>query len=594
MELSDIKSDLDRLVSELVKLGCDVRDRSHIRCPLNIHADAHGSFSVFMDKEIARWKCHGCGNSGTIVDLLSIISRRPAEEICKELAGTNPPSAKPVPQKKPAYVYKDEEALRVAICKRAADTGYELAAFWTYYDVAENPVLITFRLNKIGDSTTKKFTQARKVEGGWINRNEGVCPIYRAPAVSKAETVIVCEGEKCADILVLIGYEATTSAMGAGKAGRSDWSCLKGKKVIVWPDNDEVGRKHGEDVREILCGLDCDVRMIDATTLMLPEGGDAYDLLQRVKADGMTKRSQVVDLVDAIIATATKVEPKAIVEFDGEMHEVKTGGRIVIDTPWPILDRETQAMMPRNIVLLAGSPGASKSFMALQLMRHAIKRCTVSALMLEDDRTFHMRRVLAQASGCAKVVENKWVEEHRDQYDKLREAHADELACMAQCINEVDRGGIDAKGLLLWLEKNAPVARVLVIDPISYMRRSKNGWLDDEEFLDGAHEIVKKHNTTLVLVTHPTKGGMGTGPVDMSLISGGTGYIRKPQTVLFISKLSLEKKYTIGVSAGRSVESINRCVWVFKARNAPGYHMLGYMFNGQSLSWRELGTIIKD
>lgn len=592
MELSEVKGDLDRLVSELVNLGCDVRDRGHIRCPLKIHDDNHGSFSVFMNDGTARWKCHGCGNSGTIVDLISIVTRKPADEVCRNLTG-DAVQQKPVQQKKKAFVYKDDQAIKSAIVKRAEETGFKLAKCWVYQDISGNPLMMTFRLNKIGNETVKKFTQARKVDGGWVNRNEGICPIYRLPQVVNAKTVIVCEGEKCADCFAYLGYTATTSPMGAGKAGKADWSPVAGKKIIIWPDNDDVGAKHGEDLREILEGLDCAISVVDVSTLNLPEGGDIANLLRRLKTDGMTD-DQMREIVDSILESSRKSVPAAISEFDAEMDEVKTGGRVVIDTPWPILDRETQALMPRNVVLLAGNPGAAKSFMALQLMRHAAKRCQVSALMLEDDRTFHMRRILAQASGFSKVVENKWVEENRDKYDALRAQHADELATMSKCIHEVDRGGIDSKGLLLWLEKKAKTSRVLVIDPISYMRRSQHGWLDDEEFLDGAHEIVKQNDTTLILVTHPTKGGMGHGPVDMSFISGGACYMRKPQTVLFISKLDIEKEYTVGVSIGRSSEHLNRCVWVFKARNAPGYHMIGYVFDGQSLSWREVGAIIKN
>jgi hypothetical protein len=594
MDLHDIKADMDRLVAELVSLGCDVRDLSHIRCPLKIHEDSHGSFSVFTHNDTARWKCHGCGQSGTIIDLLAIVNKQSPEDVCKKLAGANSaPQVRPQQGKKAPYVYKDAEALVTAITRRENENGYELAGQWTYNDAAGNPVMMTFRMNKTDDKTSKKFTQARKVDGGWVNRNEGICPIYRIPEVSKAEHVVVCEGERCADAMVKFGKEATTSPMGAGKAARADWSCLAGKKVTIWPDNDVVGKAHGETVAEILERIGCNVKIVDVESLNLPEGGDVIDLLKRLKADGMNAK-QAREAIDVIVATAKPVVPAALSAFDGEMVSVKSGERACLETQWPVLDRETQAFMPRNILVVAGNPGASKSFLALQVIRHALKTVPVSALMLEDDRTFHIRRLLAQISSCSKLTENNWIEENREEYDRIREKHEDELKIISRSLHEAERGSIDVKGLLAWVEEHAKHSRLLVIDPISYMRRSKHGWLDDEEFLDGAHEIVKRSNTTLMLITHTTKQGMGKGPMDMSCICGGTGYMRKAQTVLFLSKMSDEHEVTIGCAAGRTKEHINRCVWVFKARNAPGYHMLGFKFDGQSLTWKEAGIIIKD
>ena len=56
--------------------------------------------------------------------------------------------------------------------------------------------------------------------------------------------VLVVEGEKAAEAARKIfadRYFVTTWALGMAEAHRPDWSILKGREVILWPDNDGPG-----------------------------------------------------------------------------------------------------------------------------------------------------------------------------------------------------------------------------------------------------------------------------------------------------------------------------------------------------------------
>lgn len=82
-------------------------------------------------------------------------------------------------------------------------------------------------------------------------------PLYRLPELLAADpdrVVIITEGEKCADALAALGYTATTTFGGANAARKSDLSPLKGRKVIIWPDNDEPGAKYAEQIFNTLKG----------------------------------------------------------------------------------------------------------------------------------------------------------------------------------------------------------------------------------------------------------------------------------------------------------------------------------------------------
>ena len=78
-------------------------------------------------------------------------------------------------------------------------------------------------------------------------------PLYNQPGIAQADTVVLVEGEKCADALIQADICATTAMHGAGataKTAKTDWSPLKGKQVVVWPDRDSVGWTYAEAIAQ--------------------------------------------------------------------------------------------------------------------------------------------------------------------------------------------------------------------------------------------------------------------------------------------------------------------------------------------------------
>ena len=104
-------------------------------------------------------------------------------------------------------------------------------------------------------------------------------PLFRIPEIALASTVVLVEGEKCAEALASIGVEATTAMQGAeAPIDRTDWSPLSGKSVIVWPDNDEPGFAYGRRVAERLSAIGCRVLLVDIPAGK-PAKWDAADCL---------------------------------------------------------------------------------------------------------------------------------------------------------------------------------------------------------------------------------------------------------------------------------------------------------------------------
>lgn len=110
---------------------------------------------------------------------------------------------------------------------------------YDYLDLQGNLVCQTVRLEP------KDFRQRIKKNGQWIWSLKGVeTVLYNLPAIDKAKQVLVLEGEKDCDNAVALGYDATTSPMGAGKWYERYSKSLYGKEIILIPDCDQVGMDH--------------------------------------------------------------------------------------------------------------------------------------------------------------------------------------------------------------------------------------------------------------------------------------------------------------------------------------------------------------
>jgi Protein of unknown function (DUF3631) len=135
-------------------------------------------------------------------------------------------------------------------------------AMWPYQDAESRLVGYAARVEFVGaDGERQKdvlpITYCRLDQGGhrhaWRARAlPAPRPLYRLPELiaNPMAPVMVVEGEKKADIVpaLFTGWRGTTSIGGASAAKFSDWAPLAGRRVIVWPDHDEPGRRYAGDV----------------------------------------------------------------------------------------------------------------------------------------------------------------------------------------------------------------------------------------------------------------------------------------------------------------------------------------------------------
>jgi hypothetical protein len=142
----------------------------------------------------------------------------------------------------------------------------------------DDPVIATFDyrdedgklLFQVCRTLAKKFYQRRpNGSGKWINSLEGVRRVpYRLPELlAGTGTVFIPEGEKHVEALIQGALQATCNPGGAGKWQPEYGEFLRGADVVVLPDNDEPGKKHGQDIALKLHGVASRVRVLDLPNL---------------------------------------------------------------------------------------------------------------------------------------------------------------------------------------------------------------------------------------------------------------------------------------------------------------------------------------
>lgn len=148
-----------------------------------------------------------------------------------------------------------------------------------------------------------------KSGNAWAKGRGGAPPtLYIAGELAGA--VFVCEGEKDADTLHGLGYNAASGADGAGpgKWRKEYTEQLRGCSVCVFTDSDDVGRAYAAETCNALYGAASSVQLLDITTVWsdTPEHGDVSDMVAALGPE------RACELIAQLIVTAPEWTPQEI------------------------------------------------------------------------------------------------------------------------------------------------------------------------------------------------------------------------------------------------------------------------------------------
>lgn len=189
----------------------------YAKCPF--HSDGKASFRVNEGKQT--WFCDPCDKGGSVIDFVMLKDGLDVAAAMQKLGGSRSSTTQPIVVA--TYDYVDENGA----------TLYQVLRYMP-----------------------KTFRQRHKnAAGEWVWNMEGVRRVlYRLPDVMSQSDVFVVEGEKDADNLSKLNCAATCNVGGAKKWLDSYSEFLRGKNVVVIPDNDEAGKAHADMVIKSLAG----------------------------------------------------------------------------------------------------------------------------------------------------------------------------------------------------------------------------------------------------------------------------------------------------------------------------------------------------
>lgn len=303
--------------------------------------------------------------------------------------------------------------------------GQELSAVYCYA-----PRLRTVRYEDPNKTEPKNVIPFWwKEDWGWVMGRGGddLWPPYikgnsYVTGSIETNTVDIVEGEKCVDALHRLYYYSDdasrmdigsgltfmTSQGGASSPHRTDWSCLFGKDVCIWPDNDEQGAKYANDVAELAKNAGArSVRIMKPFDEFGP-GGDIADYIDNAEKNlqwGGFEQWQALEErrregKNLITGPSTASNLDALLERLKGTHERGWMGLRL--NGWQKVDDALCGL--RGLTIVAGPPGTGKTQLTLQWSLDVLESnpdaCTVyvSLEMTPDDLDIRMLGLLGSMS----------------------------------------------------------------------------------------------------------------------------------------------------------------------------------------------------
>ena len=269
-----------------------------------------------------------------------------------------------------------------------------------------HPYSPTFvRCRWVDDAGEKAISSYTFKQGEWVNKEpEGESiPLYRASDIGEVgSTVYVVEGEGCADAMATQLQLVAVSSHSSSRGGwmKSNWTALTGYRVVILPDNDEVGAQYAKELTEHLRAIAESVTV--APPFDLGKGADIVDWLDA--NDSADLGQLLARLATHVAQGKTEAKPG---DFDALLDGVVDGLKDTHARGWlglrlPTFKQLDQRLCGlRGLMLLGAAPGVGKTQLTIQLGIDAMKDPTVGLvyLSLEMPSSDLTTRLLALAAG---------------------------------------------------------------------------------------------------------------------------------------------------------------------------------------------------
>ena len=236
----------------------------------------------------------------------------------------------------------------------------------------------------------QKYAPFTKVKNQWVmKRPDGILPIY-CENQKPEDYVVINEGEKA-----LLGCKSIydgdvcTWHGGVNNLDKQDWTPLKDRKVIIFPDNDEAGKKCSEELKDKLSQIAKEVIIVKPPR----EFKDKDDLYDAKVNDFFSSAQQFLDY-------CLNNQIKKRVSFD--LIKINQMLKKVEPAKWVVKD----IIEEDSVVSIFGQAKSGKSFITVDMAcsvalgknwhGHETEQGAVVYLCGEGNRSFSRRLIAFQ------------------------------------------------------------------------------------------------------------------------------------------------------------------------------------------------------
>ncbi len=294
----------------------------------NIQGDKGKSLVVELSgSEAGLWHDFATGEGGDIIDLWAGVNRKSTRIEFPEVMA----SIAEWLGKKHARKYKSIEYLEQF-----------LTCSWNYYDENNQVIVIVNRYDLPEGKEYRPFDVKKS-----IFTAPEVRPLYNIPEILKSDKIVLVEGEKCAEVLIEKGITATTAMSGANAPiEKTDWTPLKGKHIIIWPDNDEAGKKYAKNAEKKLLEIGVESLVVLNIPQNKTKGWDAADCVE----EGIN----VKEFLASTALTTNTLSTKSLISFSARQY-------FNDKSPMPEDIVAPRILTPSGLLVFAGAPKVGKS-----------------------------------------------------------------------------------------------------------------------------------------------------------------------------------------------------------------------------------------
>lgn len=232
------------------------------------------------------WIDHANGEKGDLIGLWEAahgVDFPAAIEEASEWLGV----ARPKPKRKPKVNPEKKRPIR----RIPKDTPNK--RHYVYVDENGDPFAFVQRTTKSDGGKTFAAWGPGPGGEGWVCSLQNLSDkrlLYRLPSIvaTESESIFIHEGEKAVDAAVAAGLAGihTTTMGGAQSPQHTDFSSLKGRTVVIVPDNDEPGDKYVQKLFHLLL----EAGTSDVSVLKLPDLPPKGDIVEWLENGGGTEK----------------------------------------------------------------------------------------------------------------------------------------------------------------------------------------------------------------------------------------------------------------------------------------------------------------